>query len=81
MAVYLKMEESIVDLDNGLKSDFMGVSLLALLISPWAVLGLTISMLGYATLSTEVILICVAILLAAMPKLVQLMAPHQEKSQ
>ncbi len=79
MAVYLKMEESIVDADNALKSDLMGVSLLVLLISPWAVLGLTISMLGYAALPTEVIFICVAILCAATPKLVQLMTPHQEK--
>ena len=81
MVVYLEMEESIADVDNALQRDLMGVSLLALLISPWAVLGLTISMLSYATLSTEVICICVAILLAAMPKLVQLMAPHQEKLQ
>jgi len=81
LVVYLEMEESIADVDNALKRDLMGVSLLALLISPWAVLGLTISMLSYATLSTEVICICVAILLAAMPKLVQLMVPHQEKLQ
>jgi len=79
MVVYLEMEESIADVDNTLKSDLMGVSLLALLISPWAVLGLTISMLEYATLSTEAIFICVAVLFTATPKLVQLMATYQEK--
>ena len=79
MAVYMKMEEAVVDVDNTVKSDLMGVSLLAMFISPWAVLGLTTSMLGYATLSTEVRFICVAVLFAAAPKFMQLIMPQPEK--
>jgi len=78
MAAYLKMEESIVDVDNALSSDLMGISLLALLISPWSVLGLTMSRLEYVTLSTEVVSVCVAVLLAATPKLLQLLTSHQK---
>lgn len=73
MAAYLKMEEAIVDADASLKNDLMGLSLLALLISPWAALGLAISMLGYVTLSTAATVFCVSVLLAAMPKLLQLL--------
>jgi len=81
MAVYLEMEESIVDTDTSLKDDLMGLSLLALLVSPWAALALAVSLLGNVILSTEMTLVCISVLLAAAPKLLQLLFPHQEHLQ
>jgi len=73
MAAYLKMEESIIDADSSLNNDLMGLSLLALLISPWAALGLAISILGYASLSTAATGFFMSVLLVATPKLLQLL--------
>ncbi len=73
MPAYLKLEESIIDADSPLKNDCMGVSLLALLISPWAMLGLVISIMGYAALSTVATIFFMSVLLAATPKLLQLL--------
>ncbi len=76
MAAYLKMEESIIDADSSLNNDLMGLSLLALLISPWAALGLAISILGYVSLSTAATVIFMSVLLVATPKLLQLLRSH-----
>ncbi len=73
MAAYLKIEESTIDADSPLKNSVMGLSLLALLISPWAVLGLVISMLGYTSLSAAAIVTFMSVLLVATPKLLQLL--------
>ncbi len=81
MAIYLEIEESIVDTDSSLTHDLMGLSLLALLVSPWAALGLAVSLLGNVILSTEMTLACVSVLLAATPRLLQLLFPHQEHLQ
>jgi len=73
MAAYLKMEESVIDADSSLRNNVMGLSLLALLISPWAVLGLVISMLGYVSLSAAATVTFMSVLLVATPKLLQLL--------
>jgi len=81
MTVDLKMEGYAVDSDSCLKNDLMGLSLLALLISPWALLGLGVSMLGYGTLPTGLNILCALILLTATPKLILLLLPYSRQLQ
>jgi len=77
MAAYLKVEETIVDSETTIKNDLMGLSLLALLISPWATIGLVLSLFGYATVSFDISAICISVLLAAIPKALELLFSHQ----
>jgi len=77
MAAYLKVEETIADSEATIKNDLMGLSLLALLISPWAMVGLALSMFGYATVSFDLSGICISVLLTAIPKALELLLSHQ----
>ncbi len=81
MAIYLKIEEPVVDSNTSLQNDLMGLSLLALLLSPWAALGLVVSMLEYSTIPNQASFICVSVLVIATPKLLQLLIPHRKPLQ
>ncbi len=59
-------------------SPLIAISTLALLLSPWALIGLVVSMFTDALLSTDIVLTCALMLLAAMPKLLQLLIPQQQ---
>jgi len=81
MAVYLKMEETIVDSNSSLRDDVMGLSLLALLLSPWAAVGLAASMFEYVSIPSQASVISVLVLMAATPKFLQLLITHDKHCQ
>jgi len=87
MATYLKMEEKHSS-DTSLKDDFMGISLLALLLSPLALFGVYLSAIGMPFMTHAWSLTAMLVLLAAIPEAIQISAkrnlthamPDQERS-
>lgn len=79
MAAYLKLEESMDSDEIPLLQDLMGVSLLALLLSPWASIGLLLTALESPVMTPGLSIASSLLLLIALPKAVQLVAPaHPE---
>ena len=76
MAVYLKLEETMGDQHLSMRDDLMGLSLLALLLSPWAGLGLILSAFEISFMTPAFSLTCTLVLLAAVPKALQLLLPE-----
>ncbi|GAV20801.1 hypothetical protein MMIC_P1775 [Mariprofundus micogutta] len=79
MQAYLKIEESYATQDNSLRSDLMGVSLLALFISPWAIIGLALSIFGVSFVTPVIVAVCMGIIIAAIPQALQQFHPNPEK--
>ncbi|MDX8403884.1 MAG: hypothetical protein R8K54_05705 [Mariprofundaceae bacterium] len=71
MATYLKIEDSQENPNISIRNDLMGISLLALLLSPWAFICLALYTFNIALLPSEVATTCNVILIAALPKLFQ----------
>jgi len=79
MTVNPDIEESIVDYDLSLQHGLMGLSLLACLLSPWALLTSGASVLGYITVPEVVSISCALLLVVALPGLLQLLASHRRQ--
>ncbi|MFQ5518968.1 MAG: hypothetical protein ACE5E3_03095 [Mariprofundus sp.] len=79
MPAYLKIEELQDNSDISLAKDLMGISLLALLVSPWALVGLALSSLNVSFMTTEILIICISVLIVSLPKLIQLLIPSHKK--
>jgi len=77
MAVYLKLEETMGDQHISMRDDLMGLSLMALLMSPWAALGLLLAAFEVSMMTSALTLTCALLLLAAVPKAFQLLFPEQ----
>ncbi|TLS77870.1 hypothetical protein FE236_01810 [Mariprofundus erugo] len=80
MAAYLKLEESMGTDDIPILQDLMGVSLLALLLSPWAAIGLLLTALESPVMTPGLSIASSLLLLIALPKAVQLVAPAQTET-
>lgn len=78
MSAYLKIEELQDNSAISLRSDLMGISLLALLMSPWAAIGLTLYAFNVSFMTTDILAICISILFASLPKLFQLLIPEHK---
>jgi len=76
MAAYLKLEENAGKHHVSLRDDLMGLSLLALLLSPWAGLGLILTIFEISLITHALALTCMLTLLAAIPKVLQLLFPE-----
>lgn len=70
MPVYLKIEAS--EQQTSLLDDLLGLSLIALLLSPWAIGGLIATLLEAAFVTPGMSIVSGIMLLAAIPKVVQL---------
>jgi len=87
MTTYLKMEVKHSS-DTSLKDDMMGISLLALLLSPLALFGVYLSTIGMPFMTPAWSLTAVLVLLTAIPMAIQSSAkrelthtmPGQERS-
>jgi len=79
MPVYLKMEEVQNGSNDSLASDLMGLSSLALLLSPWALIALALFAFNIHFITMDMVMISSIILMASLPKLFQLLTPvHKE---
>ena len=77
MSANLKIEGLQNHSQISLRNDLMGISLLALLLAPLALVGVILYALDFNFMTTEVLIICIATLIAALPKLIQLLIPEK----
>jgi len=78
MPVYLKIEESYATQDVSLRQDLMGISLLALFLSPWALIGLTLSIFGVNFITPAISVTCMATIIVAIPQALHLFRNNKE---
>ncbi|PJA32132.1 MAG: hypothetical protein CO187_05615 [Zetaproteobacteria bacterium CG_4_9_14_3_um_filter_53_7] len=76
MQCYLKIEESYATRETSLRNDLMGISLLALLISPWAIIGLALSIFGVNFMTSGILAGCVTTILVAIPQALLLLRKY-----
>jgi len=79
MPVYLNIEEVKNGSNNSLTSDLMVLSSLALLLSPWALIALTLSAFHINFITTNMAMASSIILALSLPKLLQLFSPVRKK--
>lgn len=81
MAGYLKIEEHYGNQQVSLHSDLMGISMLALLVAPWAMIGLALSVFEVSFMTQGIVMTCIATLIVAIPQVLSLLpkksAPEQ----
>ncbi len=80
MPIYLEIENSQNDPEHSLRDDLMGISLLALLVAPWAIIGLTLYTFNVSFISNDLLFVCISTLLVALPKLFQLLASEHKEA-
>jgi len=78
MSPYLRLEENCSDHEFSLREDLMGLSMLALLISPWAVTGLVLAGLNFQFMTNELIACCALTIAVAMPQILRVLLPSSQ---
>jgi len=75
MIATLKIDELHESTDLSFNKDLMAISCLALLVSPWALAGMVLFALNISFVTVSMLMLSIAILVAALPKSLQLLIP------
>lgn len=78
MPVYLKSEAHMGNENISLRGDCMGISLLALMMAPWAAIGLVLEHFSFISLPDSLMMLAISTLVLAVPKLIQLLSREPE---
>ena len=78
MAGYLKIEERYANQDISLRNDLMGISMLALLMTPWAMIGLTLSAFEASFMTQGILIACIITMIVAIPQALILLSGNSD---
>jgi len=81
MPIYLKIDELQDSSDISPGRNLLCISFLALLMSPWALLGLALFAFNVSFITMNLVMICSIILIASLPKLFLLLNTAHKESE